>query len=69
MHKKILFLLGIAILVLILISYFIPLTIDQGSNFLVKDSLLGVIIFHNPFILGLYILASLALIIKNWKRK
>lgn len=59
---------GILIIFLLVISYFIPLSINTGTNFIVQDSILGIIIFHNPFILGLYILSSLALIIEGLKR-
>ncbi|MBX4212108.1 hypothetical protein KW787_01475 [Candidatus Pacearchaeota archaeon] len=62
-------LLGIAILLIIGISYFIPIQVDGGANYSTTSSLLGIIIFYNPFILALYILIAIVLIIKkNTKR-
>ena len=40
--------------------YNVPVTGDYG--YIVNDSLLGILIFHNPFILALYILISIVLI-------
>ena len=61
-----LFLAGIAILVVLAASYFIPITLTaysaNGVIALVKDSLLGIIIFHNLYVLIIYILIAIALI-------
>ncbi|MBX4196720.1 hypothetical protein KW805_03975 [Candidatus Pacearchaeota archaeon] len=56
---------GIIILVFLGISYFIPLTIDSGANYNTTTPLLGILIFHNPFILGLYVLIAVVLIVKG----
>ena len=66
--KKSLFFVGFSILVLLAIFYFIKINVDVGSNFEVQDSLLGIIIFHNPFILGIYILVAVILIVKGLKK-
>lgn len=60
---------GITIIALLVASYFIKVSADSGANYVVEEKLLGIIIFHNPFILGLYILIAIALIIKGAKNK
>jgi hypothetical protein len=59
--------LGILIIVFLIISYFIKINVDSGDNYVTQDSLLGIAIFHNPFILGLYILTAFALITSGSK--
>lgn len=56
---------GITILIVLAISYFIKINVDQGANFIIKDSFLGIIIFHNPFILAFYLLMAIVLIKKG----
>ena len=65
MKNKFFFYAGILIIIFILLSYFIKVGIDNGENYLVKSSLLGLIIFYNPFILALYILIAAILIKKG----
>lgn len=60
---------GLAILLLSVIFYFIRFQVDSGSNYITYDSLLGVIIFHNPFLLGLIVLIIVVLIAKGFKKK
>ncbi len=60
--KRISLLIGLGIIALLIISYFIPITTDKGLNYIINDSLLGIIIFHNPFVLGLYILIGVIFI-------
>ena len=72
-RKKTAFLwLGLLILTSLLISYFIPVKVESGANYIVNDSLLGIIIFHNPFVLGLYILIGFICIANgikdNWNK-
>ena len=69
MKKKVYFWTGIIILAVIIISYFIKFQVDYGTNYAIKDSLLGMLIFHNPWILGLYILIVIFLILKGIKIK
>ena len=59
---------GIGILIFLLIAYFIKIRVDYGFNFITFDSLLGIIIFHNPFVLALYVLIGLILIWKGMKK-
>jgi len=58
---------GIIIIIIFIISYFIKFRVDSGSNFDIYDSLLGLIIFHNPFILAIYVLI-IVMIIKIIKK-
>ena len=59
--RKNLTIIGIILLVFLGISYFIKIDIDSGSNYIVKDSLLGIIIFHSWIVLLIYIALCLAL--------
>lgn len=59
---------GVGILAFLIISYFIKIPVDSGINFITSDSLLGIIIFHNPFILAFYILFGISLIMKSIRR-
>ena len=67
MNKKPLFWTGIAILIVMVLTFFIKIEIDSGANYVTFTPLLGIIIFHNPFILGLYILIALVLIVRGRK--
>jgi len=60
--------LGLGLLVFLFLAYFIPLTVDSGENYIVNDRLLGVLIFHNIFVLGIYILIGLVLIFLDMKK-
>lgn len=62
------FLIGIFVLAFLFIGYFVPIKIEEGSNFIIEDSLLGIMIFHNPFILAVYILIAVFLIVKGVKK-
>ena len=55
-------LLGGMSLAFILLAYFIPLIVEEGDNYLVHDTLLGMLIFHNLWLLALYIIIGIALI-------
>ena len=63
--KKLYLAFGIAIPILLLISYFIKINTEQSSNYIIKISLLGILILHNPFILTFYILIAIILIVKG----
>ena len=65
MKRKILALIGVIILLILAISYFINIDLENGANYITKSSILGVIIFYNPFIFALYILIALILILKG----
>ena len=53
---------GIVIGIFLILSYFIKIEVDSGSNFVTRDSLLGILIFHSPWMLGFDILVVLGLI-------
>jgi len=59
---------GIAILIFLLVSYFIKFQVDAGSNYLVYDSLLGILIFHNLFVLVAYIIIGVILVILGLRK-
>jgi len=59
---------GIIILIILIISYFIKINVEIGANYKTLDTLLGAIIFHNPIILLIYIIISLALILLAFKK-
>lgn len=58
---------GGIILLIMLVSYFIPINTIEEYNYAVKvevtTPLLGLLIFHNSLILALYIAISVALIL------
>lgn len=60
---------GIAILIIIVVSYFITIEIDSGFNYTTNSKLLGILIFHNPFVLALYILIGIILIFYGFRRR
>lgn len=56
---------GIAIIGILIVSYFIKLEVDSGSNYITTQSLLAKLIFENPIILVIYILVALYLIVQD----
>jgi len=66
--SKLRFFVGILILIFLLVSYFIKFEAEVGSNYLIIDNILGVIIFHNFFIFSFYILLAAFLILTGLKR-
>lgn len=67
MNKKVYFWIGVALFVFLLASYFIKINIDSGSNYATQDSLLGILIFHNLFVLLFYIALILFIISRGIK--
>lgn len=65
--KNICFIIGIAVLLIIIVSYFIPITFQRdygnGVSANVQGKLLSVLIFYNPYILSLYIIIGIVLIV------
>ncbi|MEK6846884.1 MAG: hypothetical protein AABY16_01820 [Nanoarchaeota archaeon] len=59
---------GISIALILIISYFIKLNVEEGTNYQTSDTLLGILIFHNPFILLIYLSIATALIISGIKK-
>ncbi len=62
------FIIGIFALILIILSYFIKINSESGSNYQTQDTLLGILIFHNPLVLFAYIIISFFLIISGIKK-
>ena len=58
---------GIGIVVLLILSYFIKIPIESGETYIVTDSLLGILIFHNIYILIIYSLIAIFFIYKSKK--
>jgi len=46
----------------LLIAYFIPVLDESGANYRTYDSLLGIIIFHNLWILAGYVFVGVVLL-------
>tara|TARA_Y100000034_G_scaffold123127_1_gene169485 strand:- start:297 stop:506 length:210 start_codon:yes stop_codon:yes gene_type:complete len=61
------FRIGVGILIFLILSYFIKIPIESGTNYLITDSLLGILIFHNLYILIIYSLIATFLIWKSLK--
>jgi len=61
--------LGVMVLVFLGISYFIKFGVDSGNNYIIYDSFLGILIFHNPFILLGYLLIAFVLIFLGLKNR
>ncbi len=56
---------GGIIIIFLAFSYFIPVEVESGANYVIEDSLLGIIIFHNSIVLILYLATALFLILKG----
>lgn len=61
--SKIRFYSGLIIIIILVISYFIKINVDSGSNYQITDTLLGILIFHNISILFAYLMISAILLI------
>jgi uncharacterized BrkB/YihY/UPF0761 family membrane protein len=61
--KKILFWAGISLVAFMILSYFTKLYVDTGANYNVRDSLLGIVIFHSLPVFVAYILIIIALVV------
>ena len=58
---------GIGIVVFLILPYFIKIPIESGETYVVTDSLLGILIFHNLYILIIYSLVAIFFIYKSKK--
>jgi hypothetical protein len=56
-QRKGLFWGAVAVCAFLLLSAFIPVSHESGFNYIVVDTLLGVMIFHNVYVLSAIILA------------
>ena len=67
-RSKLKFWFGVGILILLIVSYFIEIEVnDLGS--ITETSLLGLLIFYNQIVLVFYVLIALWLIFKGLKIK
>lgn len=66
--SKLRFFLGIAILVILALFYFIEIEVERGIDYVTFDTLLGIIIFHNVFVFAFYILIGVLLVITGIKK-
>lgn len=57
--NKFRFYIGILIIFILILGYFLRIEVDSGANYSVKDTLLGIIIFHNVFVFVIYLLIGL----------
>lgn len=62
LRRKAFLIAGIAWLVFLGVAYGLPVQTEAGDNYIIEDTLLGIAIFHNPLILGLYMLVGVALV-------
>lgn len=72
LDKKIMRYAGFFILFLIISTYFIPYTsVKEGGDFEAsyETPLLGVLIFHNEFVFGLYVIAAIVLIYLGFRKE
>ena len=67
MKQKTYLWIGLIILGILVISYFIKIPVESGTNFITISPLLGVLIFYKTFILVIYILIALFLVYKGLK--
>ncbi len=60
---------GIFVAVFLVLGYFIPVqtreTVGPGVSSQVTTPLLGILIFHSPFMLGIYIFIDLVLLVSG----
>jgi len=68
MKQKTYLYIGIIILLLLLISAFIKLPAESGSNYNITTPLLGILIFYSPIVLGIYLITGLILIFLGLKK-
>ena len=68
-HRRGVFWTGVVIFIILLSGYFIKVELESGYNYSTQDSILGVLIFHNPFILAIYVLILVVLIVKGLSKK
>ncbi|MEI6731818.1 MAG: hypothetical protein WCK90_04010 [archaeon] len=60
--RPVLFWIGVAVAIILFASYFMTLPGDSGDNYNVDTSLLGIIIFYNPWILAFYLIIAVVLV-------
>jgi hypothetical protein len=66
--NKFRFCFGVFIILFLIVSYFIKIEVDSGANYLVVDTLLGIVIFHSLFVFIIYLFVAALLIFMGFKR-
>ena len=67
-RSKLLFWIGVSILLILGLLTLISVPVESGSNYNVTAPLLGLVIFYNPIVLMIYIIAALILIFLGFKK-
>ncbi|MDO8460262.1 MAG: hypothetical protein Q7S74_04085 [Nanoarchaeota archaeon] len=68
MQNKVYFWLGIGLLVFLILAYFIKVPVESGQEYYEVSSNIGIIIFYNHFIIGIYILIGIVLIVLGLRK-
>ncbi|MEK6925463.1 MAG: hypothetical protein AABW71_04480 [Nanoarchaeota archaeon] len=66
--NKLKFYFGILIILFLLFSYFISVNVESGANYIVTDTLLGIIIFHSLFVFIVYLIIAIFFIFTGVRR-
>lgn len=59
---------GIFIFFILALGYFLRIEVDSGANYTVKDTLLGIMIFHNLLVFVVYLLVALFFIFTGFRK-
>lgn len=62
-RNKLSFWSGIFLGIFLFISYFVKIQIGSGANYVIKSSLLSILIFRSPFVLAIYGIIVLGLVV------
>ncbi len=68
-REKVYWGIGLGILIILTIAYFIPVTVEDGANYETVTPLLGLIIFYNARILAIYIIIALLFMFLGLKHR
>ena len=69
MKQKLFLWFGITIIIILIVSTFIKIQVDSGTNYGTNSLLLGILIFYSPIVLLIYIAIALFLIWKGLGKK
>ncbi len=67
--SPLLFWIGIALALFLLISSIIKVEVESGLNYVTYSSLLGILIFYNPLVLIIYIILIVFIIYKGISKR
>ena len=66
------FFIGVVILAVLAVAYVIPISYSEQYGDVIAEvqtTLLGEMIFYNPYVLGLYVAVAVVLMVRGWKGK